>query len=64
MRFASIQCSKICGRGSTLKNAGRVTARLPQILLVLRGRFVALRGGDREEGREASEAQEKGRMGC
>ena len=38
------------GRGSALNNVG-VTARLPQILsLVLRGSFVALRGGDREEG--------------
>jgi len=40
-----------CGRGFTVNNAaGGVTARLSQILLVLRGRFVALRGGDREEG--------------
>ena len=33
-----------CGRGFALNNAtGGVTARLPQILLVLRDRFVALR---------------------
>jgi len=40
-----------CGRGFALNNAaGGVTARLPQILLVLRGRFVELRGEDRKEG--------------
>ena len=40
-----------CGRAIALNKAAEgVTAQLPQILLVLRGRFVALRGEDRKEG--------------